>query len=215
MAVVYDKLGRFDLSDRYYDKAEQADPGSRIVAMDRRYSMMLRNVGQGQPQIDSAPVLAQVQPAPQRAPAPSRAAAPTHVRLLADARGVMRIAPAQRQDKAPRVALASRTAPQPKAAPVVLSPTDRPPLCGRQCSPPYQKRDYGVAIGVLRQARDLSPSDARILTALGVTYDHLGRFRPQHPLLRPGRQDRSRLAGAGPGPSHVAIAAAARRLRGA
>jgi len=42
LGVVYDKLGRFDLSSRYYDLAEKADPGSKIVAENRRYSLFLQ-----------------------------------------------------------------------------------------------------------------------------------------------------------------------------
>lgn len=45
MGVVYDKLGRFDLSARYYDLAEKADPGSRVVAADRAYSQLLQRGG--------------------------------------------------------------------------------------------------------------------------------------------------------------------------
>jgi Flp pilus assembly protein TadD len=162
MGVVYDKLGRFDLSDRYYDQAEQADPGSRVVAMDRRYSMMLRNAGQAAQHMDSGPVLAQAQPTVVT-PVSNRAARPAaRIRLVADASGVVR--------------MSSRPAAQQRAisAPApVLSPTDRLYADGVTA---IQKRDYGAAIGILRQARDLSPGDARVLTALGVTYDHLGRF---------------------------------------
>src|SRR5258706_7664843 len=39
--VVYDKLGRFDLSVRYYAQAEVADPNSPIVAQNRAYSAFL------------------------------------------------------------------------------------------------------------------------------------------------------------------------------
>ncbi len=42
LGVVYDKLQRFDLSARYYDLAEKADPGSRIVQANRRYSAVLQ-----------------------------------------------------------------------------------------------------------------------------------------------------------------------------
>lgn len=42
MGVVYDKLGRFDLSRRYYDLADAADPGSKVVAADRAYSLVLQ-----------------------------------------------------------------------------------------------------------------------------------------------------------------------------
>jgi Flp pilus assembly protein TadD len=162
MAVVYDKLGRFDLSDRYYDKAEQADPGSRIVAMDRRYSMMLRNAGQAAEHMDSGPMLAQAQPA---APAPVAAAPKKSGRILlvADAHGVAHLAPQTAvQRPAPAVSPAQ-----------VMSPTDKLYADGVAA---IQKHEYGVAIGALRQARDLTPGDARVLTALGVTYDHLGRF---------------------------------------
>jgi Flp pilus assembly protein TadD len=161
MGVVYDKLGRFDLSDRYYDQAEQADPGSRIVAMDRRYSMILRNAGQSAEHMDSGPVLAQAQPAV-LTPAANRAARPAaRIRLVADASGVVRMSPRPAVQRAV------------SAPPPVLSPTDRLYADGVDA---IQKRDYGEAIGFLRQARDLSPGDARVLTALGVTYDHLGRF---------------------------------------
>jgi len=43
MGVVYDKLGRFDLSKRYYDLAAAADPGSKVVATDRAYSLVLQH----------------------------------------------------------------------------------------------------------------------------------------------------------------------------
>ncbi len=45
LGVVYDKLGRFDLSSRYYDLAEKADPGSKVVAANRRYSQQLQQGG--------------------------------------------------------------------------------------------------------------------------------------------------------------------------
>lgn len=40
--VVYDKLGRFDLSARYYARAQQADAGSAIVAANLAYSETLQ-----------------------------------------------------------------------------------------------------------------------------------------------------------------------------
>jgi len=42
--VVYDKLGRFDLSGRYYARALQADPGSRIVLANIAYSARLQGL---------------------------------------------------------------------------------------------------------------------------------------------------------------------------
>ena len=118
MAVVYDKLGRFDLSDRYYDQADKADPGSRIVALDRRYSMFLRSAGR------------------------------------------------QAQDLPGGVALAQASGPKTPSGDVLYA----------QAVQEIQKHEYGQAIGILRQARDAAPTDARVLSALGVAYDHLGRF---------------------------------------
>jgi tetratricopeptide (TPR) repeat protein len=45
LAVTYDHLGRFDLSSRYYDQAEKVDPGSVVVAQDRRTSLILQQHG--------------------------------------------------------------------------------------------------------------------------------------------------------------------------
>src|SRR5471030_96399 len=55
--VVYDKLGRFDLSERYYAQAEALDPGSQIVANNRAYSLVMQ--GRGAP---AGPALAQAKP---------------------------------------------------------------------------------------------------------------------------------------------------------
>jgi tetratricopeptide (TPR) repeat protein len=41
-AVVYDKLGRFDLSSRYYEQAERLDPGSPVLARNIAYSANLQ-----------------------------------------------------------------------------------------------------------------------------------------------------------------------------
>ena len=40
--VVYDKLGRFDLSERYYRQARAIDPTSAIVAGNLAYSLELQ-----------------------------------------------------------------------------------------------------------------------------------------------------------------------------
>jgi hypothetical protein len=42
LGVVYDKLGRFDLSARYYGQAQAVDPSSRIVAANVEYSKILQ-----------------------------------------------------------------------------------------------------------------------------------------------------------------------------
>ena len=64
LGVVYDKLGRFDLSERYYALAARAEPDSPIVAANLRYSSMLQAA-----QRSPAPLLAQAAP-----PAPVRLA---------------------------------------------------------------------------------------------------------------------------------------------
>lgn len=53
-AVIYDKLGRFDLSARYYARALAADPSSAIVAHNMAYSARLS----GQADADPRPLLA-------------------------------------------------------------------------------------------------------------------------------------------------------------
>ena len=67
MAVVYDKLGRFDLSKRYYDLALVSDPQSPIVLANIRYSARLQTlaqrVGPGMMLAAGAPL-----PAPPKAP---------------------------------------------------------------------------------------------------------------------------------------------------
>lgn len=78
-AVVYDKLGRFDLSARYYEQAERLDPGSQILARNMAYSVSLQTRL-------AAPAYALAQAAPVAAPAqarsePTLAARPTVVRL--------------------------------------------------------------------------------------------------------------------------------------
>jgi Flp pilus assembly protein TadD len=70
--VVYDKLGRFDLSPRYYAKAEALDPGSAIVATNRAYSALMQ--GKGAPPVTA---LARAAPVPRRPTAAfAQAAAP-------------------------------------------------------------------------------------------------------------------------------------------
>jgi tetratricopeptide (TPR) repeat protein len=55
MGVVYDKLGRFDVSTRYYAQAQALDPASLIVAQNMAYSAALQ---QAQARIAAEPHLA-------------------------------------------------------------------------------------------------------------------------------------------------------------
>jgi Flp pilus assembly protein TadD len=58
--VVYDKLGRFDLSERYYAWAARLDPRSTIIANNLRYSGFLRTG-----KTPDTTALAQATPAPE------------------------------------------------------------------------------------------------------------------------------------------------------
>jgi len=78
LGVVYDKLGRFDLSARYYAQAEAMDPASPIVRQNEAYSAMLKSAAHGQPQ-------------PQLAAAAPLAAAPAFT--LAGGAGLVQVAP--------------------------------------------------------------------------------------------------------------------------
>jgi hypothetical protein len=91
--VVYDKLGRFDLSARYYAQAKALDAASPILAANIAYSAELQHRAEA-PQLamippapapavmpGPAPVLAMVAPAP----APSAMAPPTPTPVLASA----------------------------------------------------------------------------------------------------------------------------------
>jgi hypothetical protein len=64
--VVYDKLGRFDLSTRYYTQAAALDPDSPIVRQNLAYSAMLQERAAPAPLPGAAPVtrLAAADPAP-------------------------------------------------------------------------------------------------------------------------------------------------------
>lgn len=70
--VVYDKLGRFDLSQRYYAAASALDPTSQIVAQNLAYSQILQG--------KNTPVaLAAAAPQPAAAPLPAPEAPPPAV----------------------------------------------------------------------------------------------------------------------------------------
>lgn len=103
-AVVYDKLGRFDLSNRYYAQAQAADPGSAIVAENRAYSDVLQ--GRSPP-----PALAS-----QTAVAPGAQPARPAAAQVSPA-----VASAQIPAKPQAVLQPAREAPRPQAAPVSLT----------------------------------------------------------------------------------------------
>jgi len=55
--VVYDKLGRFDLSTRYYEQARRLDPASPVVAANITYSAELQARSELTLAEDSAPIV--------------------------------------------------------------------------------------------------------------------------------------------------------------
>ena len=73
--VVYDKLGRFDLSARYYAQAAALDPKSPIVQANRTYSAKLSGVGAAQETLLAAAPAPAAAPAG-TSPAPADAAPP-------------------------------------------------------------------------------------------------------------------------------------------
>jgi hypothetical protein len=60
LGVVYDKLGRFDLSTRYYTQARQIDPGSTIISRNIAYSNVLQGLVEGDRLASRTP--AEIQP---------------------------------------------------------------------------------------------------------------------------------------------------------
>jgi tetratricopeptide (TPR) repeat protein len=91
MGVVYDKLGRFDLSARYYAQAAALDPGSAIIAHNQAYSNELRAL-QGDP---SRVLVASAAAPPVRAeavaPVPVAAVASLNPRLVPAGANVLRL----------------------------------------------------------------------------------------------------------------------------
>ncbi|KRA59235.1 hypothetical protein ASD79_11090 [Caulobacter sp. Root655] len=74
--VVYDELGRFDLSGRYYARALQADPNSAIVANNIAYSARLQGLKASSPTLQAAAPPSAPASAPVSAEASSLAASP-------------------------------------------------------------------------------------------------------------------------------------------
>jgi hypothetical protein len=120
--VVYDKLGRFDLSARYYAQALAADPNSWIVKGNLAYSQQLQqhwSTERGGP----PPKLAA-----QALPTPAAASAPPPVPPVAappPAPAVAKLAspPPPAQTASPSIALATPAS----AAPIALLEAARPP----------------------------------------------------------------------------------------
>jgi hypothetical protein len=75
--VIYDKLGRFDLSARYYSQAAALEPNSRIIAADMDYSRKLQGIsGSGPVAVAANANPGRVQDAPPPAVAMAEAMVP-------------------------------------------------------------------------------------------------------------------------------------------
>lgn len=80
-AVVYDKLGRFDLSARYYEQAQRLDPASPVLARNIAYSATLQTRVAAPPSYALAAAAAGPRPEAAAGVAPALAARPAVVRL--------------------------------------------------------------------------------------------------------------------------------------
>lgn len=129
MGVVYDKLGRFDLSARYYAQAQELDPGSKVVSQNLAYSAVLQGK-QAEPRasaaVDAHPVAKAAAPAGPVIPSAAIAHAepvPQVTRASAPASTIVQV---QEHERAPRLASVTETLSR-WAAPVVeafTEPTD-------------------------------------------------------------------------------------------
>jgi hypothetical protein len=113
MGVVYDKLGRFDLSARYYAQAEALDPGSRVVSQNLAYSEELQERRAESRALAAAPTpasvaTASVDPEPRpAAPAVVAAAAPeAQPAIVEPAPAPRAVAQPPDVERAPRLAAA-------------------------------------------------------------------------------------------------------------
>jgi len=115
LGVIYDKLGRFDLSARYYAQARAVEPESKIVAENMGYSRILQRIMDP----NSPVAVANIELPPglmaSLAPAPAIAAAPQDekARLFASAAPVAMVAAAPQAAEAPSGAF---VVPVPQAA---------------------------------------------------------------------------------------------------
>lgn len=69
--------------------------------------------------------------------------------------------------------LAIRPMETPVELETVIAPEDRMYARAKQA---IEARDYATALDLLQMARQRSPNDGRVLNAMGVVYDKLGRF---------------------------------------
>jgi hypothetical protein len=139
LGVVYDKLGRFDLSARYYTQARAIEPDSKIVAENQGYSRVLQRLLNPNQSVAAAsidlpadlnpvPVAGAVPPAPLAAEKTVLAEAVTPVtekKVIETPRPAMTVAPLQLPDTRPL--FASAILPEPVVPVVERKLIDTPP----------------------------------------------------------------------------------------
>ena len=93
-AVVYDKLGRFDLSARYYEQAQRLDPASPVLARNIAYSARLQTRVAAPPSYALAATAPRTDAATRVAPAQAARLAVVRLAMVAPA-AVAPLAPGQ------------------------------------------------------------------------------------------------------------------------
>jgi hypothetical protein len=191
--VIYDKLGRYDLSSRYYAQARALDPGSAIIANNMAYSLVMqqRSSAQTQPLLTALAV----EPDPIFRVASSLRTRPVDVGLqitgpgAAEAVAARGVAPLLIAAAPPpllqRVSFTNRT---PAVGPVGLAPS----LVAAAVAPPppAKPRLIAVAPGVMRLeaggptgAVSIPARGAPIMLARGGPLPaHSGLMLTGHPL---------------------------------
>ena len=184
--VVYDKLGRFDLSSRYYARAHSADANSAIVASNEAYSAMLQGNSRSSAAAPSllaraatpapaslpAAVMLSAAPVAEAPQAPALTLAPSNVFRTAASPAIRSVVPPVEWPTAdpvhlaaaPNIAMPARLSPAPVAEAAQAPALALPRLVHSLASPNLLK----ILAQYLTPAAEEHPSSARplILSAL-------------------------------------------------
>jgi hypothetical protein len=176
MGVVYDKLGRFDLSARYYAQAQTFDPNSTVVAQNLAYSDVLQHKQVAPRALAQAAVEAPAEThvtaaAPVRKPAVAPQAVASAA-PLADPARVVRYetgpAPVPREVMAPASAVRAPTRPLEQVRPLrvatvpepVAQPVAPPKAVAKASEPPVAMRFAGLSEQLARWTRPAVKAEA-------------------------------------------------------
>lgn len=238
-AVVYDKLGRFDLSQRYYAQAVALDPTSKIVAQNLAYSNLLQGgsaplglaAAAPSPALaPSAPIASARQAAPMTPQAPAVAtqavAAPPVTAPVAVVTAASPVVIARAERRSTPLVVAVRptpalTATLAEATPQVTQPS--PMVVARAASTPWEAPSILQPAPAQAPAPRVLPAATRVAAAsapsrpatapvrpLTLTASHSAQPRPTTPqAARPAARTKIALAAAKPAALMVAPRAAA------